>query len=128
MVNQDVLRRLFRAFPKSIINTATEFVAYHDPRVNSCFYIGSCETEEDVAAKVLEWLSREAFKSKYYSAAWRTKKVREYHLRGINRFLGTSFKQDDIALIYYQLGNCINHEKTLRFIRSGYNMEVLQDG
>lgn len=128
MVNWDVLKRLFRAFPKSVINTATEFVAYHNPRINSCFYIGSCETEEDVAGKVLEWLSCEAYKSEHYYVDYKNAEVHEYHLRGINQFLETNFTQEDIRVIYCELGNRANHDKTLRFIRSGYNMEVLRNG
>lgn len=128
MINLDVMEKLFGAFPEAIINRSLEFVACPNPRVNSYFCLGGCETEEDIAAKVLEWLSREACKSEHYSRDWDNREVHKYHLRGINRFLKTSFTQDDIAMIYGELGNCVNHEKSLRFIRSGYNMEVLQDG
>lgn len=128
MVSQVILQRLFLAFPESIINGSLEFVTDPTPRVDSYFTVGDCETEEDVAAKLLEWLSREAYKSEHYCVDWRNREVHEYHLRGINQFLGTSFTEDDIATIYCNLGNRINHSKTLRFIRSGYDMEVLQDG
>ncbi len=127
MVNQEVLKRLFRSFPKAIINGQLEFVTDPSPRVNSYFTIGNCETEEDVAAKVLEWLSREAYKSEHYHTEWRNREVHEYHLRGINQFLGTNFTPEDIRVIYCELGNRADHDKTLRFIRSGYNMEVLKN-
>lgn len=48
-----------------------------------------------------------------------------YHRDGINRFCGTDFSYDDMRIIYTYLGNRCNHEKTLRFIRSGYDMAVL---
>lgn len=128
MVDQSTLKKLFHAFPKAIINGQIEFVADPNPRVNSYFALGKCETEEDVRVKCLEWLSREACESCHYSVEWRNREVHEYHLRGINQFLGTSFTEDDIATIYCNLGNRINHSKTLRFIRGGYDMEVLKDG
>lgn len=128
MVNRDVLKGLFRAFPKAIINRLLEFVADPTPRVNSYFTVGDCETEEDVSAKLLEWLSREAYKSEHYYVDYKNTEVHEYHLRGINQFLGTNFTQEDIRVIYCELGNRADHDKTLRFIRSGYNMEVLRNG
>lgn len=54
MVDQKVLNKLFAAFPDAIINRNLEFVANPHRRVNSYFRLEDCETEEDVAAKVLE--------------------------------------------------------------------------
>lgn len=54
MVDQKVLNKLFAAFPDAIINRNLEFVADPQRRVNSYFRLEDCETEEDVAAKVLE--------------------------------------------------------------------------
>lgn len=63
MVEQKVLNDLFTAFPDAIINRNLEFVADPNRRVNSYFRLEDCETREDVTAKLLEWLSRDAFKS-----------------------------------------------------------------
>lgn len=49
-----------------------------------------------------------------------------YHLKGINAFCGTNFRKKEIAIIYQELGNCVNHQLTLKFIRSGFNMAVLE--
>lgn len=125
MVQQIVLKKLFAAFPYGIINHLLEFVADPNHRVNSYFRLEDCETEEDVAAKLLKWVSRDAYKSQHFTPEWRNKQVHEYHLNGINQFCGTSFGEDDIELIYSELGNRCNHELTLKFIRSGYDTEVL---
>ena len=125
MVNADVLRKLFFAFPNGFINHNLEFIA--NLRVNSFFYLEDCETEEDVAAKVLEWFSREAHKSQHYKSERRNRQVHEYHLEGINAFCGTLFTEDEIGEIYTHLGNRVNHKKTLLFIRSGYDMEVFAE-
>lgn len=125
MVDQKVLNKLFAAFPDAIINRNLEFVANPHRRVNSYFRLEDCETEEDVAAKVLEWLSREAYKSQHFNVEHRNRMVHDYHLDGINAFCGTSFDTLDIETIYTRLGNCVNHQKTLDFIRSGYDLEVL---
>ena len=122
-VEIDVIRKLFRAFPNSIINHSLEFFADVNPRVNC---LSNCESEEDVQAKVLEWLSRDAYKSTYYRTDKKNEEVHRYHLDGINSFLGTEFTPEDVAVIYQELGNCINHKKTLEFIRSGYDMALIK--
>lgn len=125
MVSKEVLSKLFRAFPDAIINRNLEFVADPDRRVNSYFRLDNCETEEDVKAKCLEYLSRESFKSEHFNAAWRNAQVHAYHLCGINTFCGTAFTEDDVEEIYTHLGGAIHHQTTLAFIRSGYEMSVL---
>ena len=47
-------------------------------------------------------------------------------LDGINEFLHTKFTEDDIALIYQKLGNCVRHDLTVAFVESGYDMTILQ--
>ena len=125
MIETQILKKLFAAFPNGHINYNLEFIADPHRRVNSYFRLVDCETEEDVAAKVLEWLSREAYKSMHFNTERRNKEVHAYHLQGINTFCGTDFTKDDIEEIYTYLGNSCNHQKTLDFIRSGYNMAVL---
>lgn len=95
MVETDVLQKLFRAFPNSVINHSFEFVADVNPRVNSYFCLLNCNSEEDVQAKVLEWLSRDAYKSTYYRTNKKNEEVHKYHLDGINSFLGTEFTPEE---------------------------------
>ena len=75
MVGTDITERLGAVFPDSIINTHLEFIADPHRRVNSYFILADCETEEDVIAKLLEWLSREAFKSQHFDSESRNKQV-----------------------------------------------------
>lgn len=127
MVSQNVLNELFAAFPNAIMNRHLEFVAEPHGRVNSYFCLEDCETRMDATCKVLEYLSREAYKSMHFNAKWRNEEVHEYHLRGINDFCGTAFSYEDIELVYTYIGNGINREKTLDFIRSGYDITVLDE-
>ena len=126
MVHQTVLKELFKAFPDAIINHNLEFVADPTIRVNSYFCLDGCETRTDVEAKVLEWLSREACYSGHYRQSRRNDMVHQYHLNGINKFLGTDFTREDMKMIYVNLGNAVHHQKTLEFIDSGYDMELLK--
>ena len=124
MVDKLITRKLAHAFPRSFINTALEFIAHKE--ANEYFRLEDCETEFDVKCKVLEWLSRGAYKTCPFNSNQKNEKFHNFMLNGINDFLGTDFTEDDIVIIYTYLGNCCNHERTVKFINSGYDMAVLR--
>lgn len=117
--NDELRNRFGAAFPKFFINHNLEVIVH--PRRNTYFLLAGVDTEKDLTAKILEWLSREAAKSV-------NRESQKYHLSGINAFLGTNFTQDEMMKIYTYLGNCCNHQKTIRFIDSGYDLAVLLEG
>lgn len=126
MVNSLITKKLERAFPKSFINTSLEFIAHKE--ANEYFILEDCETEFDVKCKVLEWFSRGAYKTCPFSSNVKNERLHNFMLNGINDFLGTDFTEDDIEIIYTYLGNRCNHERTVNFINSGYDMAVLKGG
>lgn len=121
---QKVRQTLLTAFPKSFINERDEFIAHE--RTNQYIILSNCENPLDVKCKILEWFSRPAHKTTPYSQEWKNRKFHEFMLNGINAFLDTHFTEQDIGTIYCVLGNAINHEKTVRFVESDYDFEVLK--
>lgn len=117
--NAEIRQRLAAAFPLLFVSRQNELII--NPKRNTYFRLDGVESERDLKAKILEWLSREAAKSIY-------KWSQLYHLNGINSFLGTDFSQEEMYEIYTYLGNGVNHAKTLRFIDSGYDLSVLPGG
>lgn len=126
MIGSDVTRKLVQAFPQSYINYNLEFIAHEE--ANEYFRIEDCENEFDVKCKVLEWLSRGAYKTCPFSSDVKNKRFHNFMLYGINDFLETDFTEDDMEIIYTYLGNRCNHERTVKFIESGYNMAILKEG
>lgn len=61
------------------------------PRTNQYIILENIGTEDAIKAKVLEWLSRAAFKTAPYSQEWRNRKFHKYMRDGINAFLDTDF-------------------------------------
>ncbi|MCI9081472.1 MAG: hypothetical protein HFI70_03960 [Lachnospiraceae bacterium] len=122
---QEVRYALLDSFPKSFINDRDEFIAHE--RTNQYIILANCETPLDVECKVLEWFSRPAHKTAPYSQEWRNRKFHEFMLNGINAFLDTNFTEDDMDKIYCALGNAVEHEKTVRFVQSDYDFEVLKE-
>lgn len=125
MVDWQTIQRLMNCFPNSIINHDMEFIAH--VRANEYFILRDCKTELDIKCKVLEWLSRAAHKSQPFRRTADNDYLHDFMLKGINEFLGVCFTKNDMELIYTYLGNACNHRKTIRFIESGYNMNVLKE-
>lgn len=126
MVNSNITKRLSVAFPKSFINCSLEFIAHRT--ANEYFRLEDCETELDVQCKVLEWLSRGAYKTEPFLTKRQNEEFHAFMLDGINEFLETNFSEDDIAIIYQELGNRVRHSLTVEFVSSGFDMSVLMDG
>lgn len=116
--------KLLECFPGSFINSRDEFIAH--PRTNQYFILWDCKTVEAVEAKMLEYLSRPAFKTQPYSQEWRNRRFHEFMLAGVNAFLDTDFSEDDMELIYTYMGCGIKHSLMLDFIGHDMSMKWLR--
>lgn len=124
MVDWNIIQPLMKAFPRSLINYNCEFVA--DTHTNQWFRLDNCFTELDLKCKVIEFFSRAAYKTIPYHSKKKNDEFHEFFRNGINEYLGTSFTHDDMQIIYTYLGNRCNHEKTIVFVESGYDMGILE--
>lgn len=120
----DLIQRLMNCFPNSFINHNGEFIAHR--KANVYFILKDCRNELDVKCKVLEWLSRAAHKTCPYGSDRKNKEFQKFMLNGVNQFLGTLFSEGDMEEIYTYLGNACNHQKTVAFVLSGYDMSILK--
>ena len=94
---------------------------YSGSEVNTYVSISRCCTPDEFKAAIIENCSRLA--SKGYS-----KPLRKEHLEGINKLLDTNFTQEDMEYIYTYLGNGIRHELCMKFVQSGYDLGVIDEG
>jgi len=124
VLDNEILLRLMHCFPNSFLNSQLEFIA--DLKSNTYFRLSDCETEFQVKKKVIQWLSRAAFKSEPYQTAIANRRFHERIARGINDFLDTDWDSDDFEKIYTKLGNGCNGQMCEDFINSGYSMDVLK--
>ncbi len=121
----EVVKRLMNCFDRSFINQHGEFVAHNT--ANEYFRLSDCKDEFDIKCKILEWFSRGAYKTEPFRSYKKNEEFHKFMLDGINKFLGTEFTTDDMKEIYTYLGNACNHNKTIRFIESGYNIGILKE-
>ena len=131
--DNELIGRLMSCFGRSFINDAGEFIClwdYKDECVNSYFRLDNVSNELELKCKVLEYLSRPAFKGFTFAGQnWKERQIGEeiyeYHLNGINDFLETNFSTEDIEIIYAELGNGCNRKLCIEFIENGYDMKLL---
>lgn len=135
MYNGELIYKLLGAFNDSFINKRNEFICLWEHKgevVNSYFRLDNVSSELELKCKVLEYLSRPAFKGFTFADQPVRERIigeeiYEYHLDGINEFLGTDFTPEDIEKIYTRLGNGVNRNLCIKFIESGYDLGVLKE-
>lgn len=103
------------------------FCVHRSPKVHTTFCLQDCNTRDDVVAKVLEWLSRDAYKSIPFHNDYENNKYHEYVRNGISKYVGKLFTFDDMREIYTYIGNRIDHQRTIDFIQSGFDVKALVD-
>ena len=114
---------VMKCFPKSYLTQFGELIL--SDKGNVYFIAKDCNTQNDIICKLLEWCSRPLAKGEPYRQEKRNKEWRESLLSGYNEYLGTQFTQEDMYWIYDKLGNAVNHELTLKFITSGYDLKLV---
>ena len=116
-----IRKELLVAFPGSFFNEQDEFIAHL--KTNTYFIFKDCTSREDICCKIIEWFSRPIIKGGTGSSTKKMNEFRDLLKNGTNKFLGTNFTYEDFEDIYCSFGNAINHNKTIEFVKSGYNLE-----
>lgn len=119
----DEIFNVMECFEGSFVNRFGELII--SDRGNVYFTAIGCKDKTDIICKLLEWCSRPIAKGAPYASAKRNQEWREKLLEGYNKYLGTQFTQTDMYWIYDKLGNAANHELTLKFIESGYDLSLV---
>lgn len=104
---------------RCFINNDDELIV--SPKLNAYFRLSDIETELDFKCKVLEWLSFYVANNHWFGHDKERKNIEHF----INYILGTHFNHDDFQYIYCELGNRVNHQLTISFIESNYDMNLL---
>ncbi|MED0969461.1 hypothetical protein [Bacillus paramycoides] len=118
-MNEEVKQLVGKAlayFPKSFVNSGNELI--FEPKNNLYSRLEDVETELDFKCKLFAWLSRSI--SKGLSPYW-SRKV----LKSFNWLLGTSLTKEEMRLIYIYLGNGVNKELCVEFVKSNYDLSLL---
>lgn len=122
----DEVFNVMKCFPDSYLNSFEELIL--SDKGNVYFNTKGCVTKQDIVCKLLEWCSRPIAKGEPYQSEKRNREWRESLLVGYNEYLQTNFTQEDMYWVYDRLGNAVNHELTLKFIDSGFDLSLMLKG
>lgn len=120
----ELLKSTMIAFPGSFINHNNELILVE--KTNLYFLLNNIDNELEFKCKLLEWCSRDASKAMPYRKNWLNEAYWSEVRNGINNVLKTDFDHSKMEVIYDRLGNQINRNLTIKFIESGYDMNVLR--
>lgn len=114
---KSMINRALQVFPKAFINPNDEIILV--PRYNLYFRLDNVDSELVFKCKMFEWLSRSIAKGLPTRAANNV-------LGSFNYLLDTRFTRKEMETIYDRLGNGVNRILCIRFIKSGYDMDLLK--
>lgn len=120
----ELLKSTMIAFPGSFINHNNELILVE--KTNLYFLLNNIDNELEFKCKLLEWCSRDVSKAMPYRNNWLNEAYWSEVRNGINNVLKTDFDHSKMEVIYDRLGNQINRNLTIKFIESGYDMNVLR--
>ena len=124
---KDFLIKIMTAFPHSVIKYYVYggFEMILDERNVLWFSLGGIESDLELKRIFISAISR-CYKTEPYRTFKRNIEWQQKHISAFNKTLGTKFNADEIAYIYTYLGNGCNKPIAIKFIESGYDLNVLK--
>lgn len=124
---KDFLIKIMSAFPHSFIKYYVNggFEITLDEKNVLWFSLGEIESDLELKRRFISAVSR-CYKTEPYRTFKRNIEWQQKHISAFNKTLGTKFNIDEIAYIYTYLGNGCNKPIAIKFIESGYDLNVLK--
>lgn len=124
---KDFLIKIMSAFPHSFIKYYVYggFEITLDEQNVLCFSLEEIESDLELKRRFISVVSR-CYKTQPYRTSKRNIQWQQKHISAFNKTLGAKFNIDEIAYIYTYLGNGCNKPIAIKFIESGYDLNVLK--
>ena len=124
---KDFLIKIMSAFPHSFIKYYVNggFEITLDEKNVLWFSLGEIESDIELKRRFISAVSR-CYKTEPYRNSKRNIEWQQKHISAFNKTLGTKFNIDEITYIYTYLGNGCNKPIAIKFIESGYDLNVLK--
>ena len=119
----DSIRKTMLVFPKSYINYNNELILI--PKFNVYICLDNIISDEDFYVELCEYFSRECSSALRGSSKPTLYRYYNNNTRNFNKICNTSFSTKDMDTIYAKLGNGINHQMAVDFVKSGFDLSVL---
>lgn len=117
------VQKALKTLPNSFINHNNEIILI--PKFNIYTLLDDVETDEDFYVKLCEWFSRSCCCALVYSQQKRLEKYWQDNTNAFNSICGTNFTVEQMDYIYTYLGNGIKHNLAKLFVKSGFDLSVI---
>ena len=124
---KDFLIKIMLAFPRSRIEYYVYggFVIYLDEKNRLWFSLEKIESDIELKRRFISAVSR-CYKTEPYRTSKRNIEYQQKYISAFNKALGTKFNIYELEDIYTYLGNGCNKPIAIKFIESGYDLNVLK--
>lgn len=119
------VRTALKRLKGSFINHNNEIILI--PKYNVYTLLDDVQTDEDFKVKLCEWFSRDCCCALRYSQKKRLEKYWQENTDAFNFICGTNFTVDDMNNIYTFFGNGIKHTLAQEFVKSGFDLSVIDN-
>ena len=121
-----LVNQLQTAFKESFIKCNNDgFEIILDSKSKFFFSLENIDSDCELIRRLISSVSR-CYKTEPYEKEWRNRRYQTELMTSFNKFLGTNFIEDDFEYIYTYLGNGCNKQIAIKFIESGYDLNVLK--
>lgn len=123
---RDFLIKIMAAFKESFVKFNNDgFEIILDSKSNFFFSLENVDSDCELIRRLISSVSR-CYKTEPYEKESRNRRYQTELMTSFNKFLGTNFTEDDFEYIYTYLGNGCNKPIAIKFIESGYDLNVLK--
>lgn len=107
----------------SFINHNNEIILI--PKFNVYTLLDDVETDNDFYVKLCEYFSRDCCCALRYSQNKRLQKYWQENTEAFNYICGTDFSIEQMNYIYSYLGNGIKHALAKKFVKSDFDLSII---
>lgn len=118
------VQKALKVLHGSFINHNNEIILI--PRFNVYTLLDDVETDDDFKVKLCEWFSRDCGCALRYTKRTRLERYYQDNTDAFNCICGTNFTVKQMQYIYTYLGNGIRHELVKKFVKSGFDLSVIE--
>ena len=117
------VQKALRWFIGSYINYNNEIILI--PKFNIYTSLDDVYSNEDFEVKLCEWFSRDCCCALRYSQKKRLERYWSENTDAFNYICGTAFSVEQMEYIYTYLGNGIRRDLAKKFVKSGFDLSVI---
>ena len=107
----------------SCINHNNEIILI--PKFNVSTLLDDVNSDDDFKVKLCEWFSRDCCCALRYAQNKRLERYWQENTEAFNFICGTNFTVEQMEYIYTYLGNGIKHTLAQNFVKSGFDLSVI---